>query len=335
MYLPPSRYPNFYQHLSPPQYYYEKHDLRHRANVTGGALLCVLFGGTLFSLFFNLFLQVVQYPYGGSFEFYFMSPELYYLYNICAYILSFLVPALIMAAASKLPQNEVISFSKVKPDVAVGSIFVGVCVCLLSNIPVNIFATFLQKLGLSGEAPSMPFPSSGLSTALYIINLAILPPLFEEFLFRGFILGIFRRYGDGFAVVASAFLFAMMHANFIQIPFAFLCGLILGYIMVRTNCLWIPIVIHFFNNAFSVVSELLFAYSSEEVYALFSNLFFLSFCFFALLFLIILYVRHRWYFQSAPLKTVLPLSARLGSFFTSPSLLVFIGFCLLTSFFLL
>ncbi len=75
---------------------------------------------------------------------------------------------------------------------------------------------------------------------------AVVPPFVEEFLFRGVILSQFRKYGDVFAVIASALLFGLLHRNFSQIVFAFICGLALGITLVRTNNIWIPVGIHMF-----------------------------------------------------------------------------------------
>ena len=64
-----------------------------------------------------------------------------------------------------------------------------------------------------------------------------------------------RRYGDRFAIVASAVLFAVLHGNLIQAPFAFIAGLGIGYAVCITGSLWRGVLIHFCNNAYSVLIE--------------------------------------------------------------------------------
>ena len=54
----------------------------------------------------------------------------------------------------------------------------------------------------------------------------------------------------------SAMLFGFYHGNFIQMVFAFLCGLALGYVAVRTNSLLPSILIHMVNNGLSVLYEM-------------------------------------------------------------------------------
>ena len=90
------------------------------------------------------------------------------------------------------------------------------------------------------------------------------PRLVEEFACRGLILGSLRKYGDGFAVLVSAILFGLMHGNFDQMPFAFMVGLVLGFIVVKTDSLWIAVAVHAANNFISVAFEYLLAGLSQN-----------------------------------------------------------------------
>ena len=79
---------------------------------------------------------------------------------------------------------------------------------------------------------------------LYIINGVVLPAFIEEIVFRGAIMQSLRRFGDGFALLVSSVLFAVVHGNFVQAPYAFLMGLVIGYFVLRTGSLWAGIFIH-------------------------------------------------------------------------------------------
>lgn len=91
--------------------------------------------------------------------------------------------------------------------------------------------------GISGD-------SDTLSMFLYI---SILGPVGEEILFRGYVLRSLQPYGKRFAILGSAVLFGLFHGNLLQIPFAFLMGLVMGYITVEYSLGW-SIVLHIFNN---------------------------------------------------------------------------------------
>ena len=76
---------------------------------------------------------------------------------------------------------------------------------------------------------------------------SILGPVAEELLFRGVILRQLAPWGKQTAIVISAVLFGVFHGNVIQIPFAFMVGLVLGYVTVEYSIGW-AIVLHIINN---------------------------------------------------------------------------------------
>ena len=72
-------------------------------------------------------------------------------------------------------------------------------------------------------------------------------PITEEFFFRGAGLRGLERYGKIFAIVMTAILFGLFHANFDQLFFASIIGLGFGYIAFEYN-IWWAIFYHIFNN---------------------------------------------------------------------------------------
>ena len=93
--------------------------------------------------------------------------------------------------------------------------------------------------------------SNSVSMFLYA---SILGPISEEILFRGLVLRSLKPYGKWFAIFTSALLFALFHGNILQVPFAFLMGLLLGYAAAEYSIIW-SIVLHIFNNL--VVADLM------------------------------------------------------------------------------
>jgi membrane protease YdiL (CAAX protease family) len=80
--------------------------------------------------------------------------------------------------------------------------------------------------------------------------LVVMAAVTEEVLFRGMILrGLLARMEPVRAVGISAGLFAVMHLNPWQMPTAFLIGLVLGWVYLRTRSLALCIIGHGFNNA--------------------------------------------------------------------------------------
>lgn len=61
------------------------------------------------------------------------------------------------------------------------------------------------------------------------IRISLLAPIVEEVLMRGYVFqGLIFNYGVIIALLVSAFLFALLHFNFVQTISAFICELVLG-----------------------------------------------------------------------------------------------------------
>ena len=101
---------------------------------------------------------------------------------------------------------------------------------------------------------------------LGVLSIALLGPVAEELCFRGAIIGGMLREGrrPWTAILVSSMLFSLVHFNPAQIPFAFVMGLVLGLIYVRTESLLLPIFIHVFNNSTAVVQLFVMGDAAED-----------------------------------------------------------------------
>jgi membrane protease YdiL (CAAX protease family) len=111
--------------------------------------------------------------------------------------------------------------------------------------------------------------SDHLSMFLYA---GIFAPISEEILFRGLLLRMLQPYGKRFAILSTAFLFGIFHGNIIQSPFAFMVGLVLGYVALEYSIGW-AMVLHMINNllvadSLSRLSNLLPPWVGELILAL-------------------------------------------------------------------
>jgi sodium transport system permease protein len=86
----------------------------------------------------------------------------------------------------------------------------------------------------------------------FVIFVALIP-VGEELAFRGLILGgLQRRFTPWKAIVLSAFLFALYHMNVFQFVPAFLMGVVLGLLAVRSRSIWPGVLLHALNNGISM-----------------------------------------------------------------------------------
>lgn len=126
---------------------------------------------------------------------------------------------------------------------------------LFSTFAINFVSTIIQNIiGITFttgvEDPAIIGVDGFLIATL---STAVLPAVLEEVIIRGIVMQPLRRFGDKFAVVASALIFGIMHGNMVQIPYTVVAGLFLGYLVIATGSLWPSIILHFINNFYSVV----------------------------------------------------------------------------------
>ena len=104
---------------------------------------------------------------------------------------------------------------------------------------------------------------------LGVLCIALLAPIAEELLFRGAIQHrLFQRWQRPlWAVVGSALIFGLAHLNPMQIPFAMLMGLALGWVYQQTGSLLLCIVMHMVNNGGAVLLYFLSGETADSTMA--------------------------------------------------------------------
>jgi len=87
------------------------------------------------------------------------------------------------------------------------------------------------------------------------LQVCMIAPVIEEIFMRGFVLeGLKNTYGVLEALLISAFFFAILHFNMVQTLSAFVCGVILGLIYIKTNSIFCCIIAHCGYNLISYIS---------------------------------------------------------------------------------
>ena len=181
--------------------------------------------------------------------------------------LSTALPFLVYLKIGHKDVTDYLRFEKVGFFTALLCVLSGLALCLLGNYPAFAIQDFFSQFGYE---PSSVISQSGHQTVplfvLEMLSTAVLVPVMEEFAFRGVLLSALRKHGAGFAIVASALVFAFAHGDFSNVVFAFFAGLVFGFLYVRTGNLWISICIHALNNGIAVLesySGFLFGESAE------------------------------------------------------------------------
>ncbi len=180
--------------------------------------------------------------------------------NSIAHLSGFTLLAIVFSAINKMKLRDVLVFDKVGFFRLIALSLIGFSVCMVSNVLTERYLTNVFNLGLDLNINiETPVSNSPIEILVYFVGTAVVPAFTEEFVYRGVIMSNLRKYGDAFAVLATSLLFGLMHGNFVQIPFAFVTGLVLGFATVYTNSMLPAMIIHFLNNGFSVIADVLYS----------------------------------------------------------------------------
>lgn len=170
-------------------------------------------------------------------------------------------------------------------------LFVGLAVI---NAAAMLNASIIEIFSFSSASTEELFgaATSNLELVLQFMVIAVVPAFVEELLFRGVVLSNLMPFGKTAAVLGSALLFGVMHQNLAQLLYATVAGLVLGYIYVATRSIWPCVMLHFANNALSVLQgALVERLPEEEAMAIYTVMQVVIYAL-GILFAVLLFLRH-------------------------------------------
>jgi membrane protease YdiL (CAAX protease family) len=95
------------------------------------------------------------------------------------------------------------------------------------------------------------------STILMLFFTAVMPAIFEELAYRGYILqSLLALVGKKQAILITAILFAIIHLNFLSLLWLLPFALFIGNICVKEKTIWYGVVVHFLFNLTACLFEL-------------------------------------------------------------------------------
>ena len=127
---------------------------------------------------------------------------------------------------------------------------------LLSSLGAALGGDFLSGLTQRTADSSKPFIER-------LFETAIVPAVFEEMYFRGFFYAGFKRArGTRFAILFTAVVFGVFHANLQQMLYAVMLGAVIAVLRELTGSMWAGCLFHFVNNGWFVPTAALSAKAS-------------------------------------------------------------------------
>ena len=127
--------------------------------------------------------------------------------------------------------------------------------CVVATLGSLIPSSWLQEL--MPELPNTAEKAFDLVLkdrwGYFIVGL--LAPLSEELVFRGAILRELLKWKENpwIGIIISAMLFSLVHMNPVQMPHAFLVGILLGWLYYRTDSIIPGVIWHWVNNTIAYV----------------------------------------------------------------------------------
>lgn len=130
----------------------------------------------------------------------------------------------------------------------------------LAALPLMLTISLLNQQIWQGQGGSNPLLQTVLEAhdpvalGIFFATAAIAAPLFEEVLFRGFLLPSLTRYMPvGGAIVLSSFIFAAAHLSLSEVLPLMVLGMVLGVVYTRSRNLLAPMLLHSAWNSVTMI----------------------------------------------------------------------------------
>ncbi len=150
----------------------------------------------------------------------------------------------------KLPKFE-IKKNKLGIGEFIACLFITYFLMIVANIVGMVLNSLIGNATGNGAVNPLMDVVDGMSPIVMIVIVAVLAPVWEELLFRKFLIDRVVNYGEVTAMLMSGVMFGLYHGNLAQCAYAFAIGCFLAFIYIRTGKIGYTIAIHMFINGFS------------------------------------------------------------------------------------
>lgn len=314
---------NYYNHYQDPGFYAErqknKREIKKLGFYTGLALILQIVIQNVLSVGLDLLGLMDKYTTDGVYQ---------NAVDIILVIAGLLVPFYFIGKKMKIVSgiSEPVSLGKPCDRISfILAVVGGIGLCMLASIVTSYFTIFMGLLGIELSAPDIAMPQGTAGVTTTLLRVVVLAAVAEEVCLRGYVMGNLRKYGDKFAILVSATVFAVIHGNLIQAPFALIAGFAIGYFTVKTGSLWTGIAIHAANNFISTAaSYAMDSFGEEKVSVAYAAVLY-GFMIVGIIALSAFNKRNRstQFFEDG---LALPMGEKIKDFFLNPAMIVAMGY---------
>ena len=251
-----------------------------------------------------------------------LSPLIMEIVELISGNLSLLLPFLLLVFVHRAPFQDILPFQPFHASITLPSLFIALAVSVIGYVASTMVSAFLSLFGVMPVMADFSFPEEPAAAFLFLLNITLIAPLTEEIVFRGVIMNILRRFGDCFALLISSLLFAFVHMNLVQMPNAFIMGLVIGYFTLCSGSLWTGVCIHVLNNSLVLLLNGVLTGLSEDTQLLVMLAVYGVYLFLGLIALLMLLKNHPNMFYIRRSSTLSTERKKYSTFFSSLTMVI-------------
>jgi hypothetical protein len=168
-------------------------------------------------------------------------------------LVMFMIPMAVYIILTGIPLKEIVPLKKLSGKNVIYVILITLFALPISNVIASITSIFVStEVNDSFYEIILDYP-----WWISFLFMVIMPVIFEEAMFRGFILTGYKRSGVMKAVFMSALYFGMMHLDLYQLPYAVFLGIIMAAFVYYTGSIYASMIAHFIVNGSQTVMLIL------------------------------------------------------------------------------
>ena len=173
-----------------------------------------------------------------------------------------LIPLISFLISKKEPLVKRLRINPVSSETIKLTTMFSIGLIILSDEFDRLIQVFIPSPNYIVDLNNLLKPESVFGYILLIIAIAIIAPIGEELLFRGFLQQFLEQHWKDItrAILITSLFFSIIHMNpywFIQI---YILGIMLGFLSWKTNSIFPPLILHALNNG----TALLFSFIDPE-----------------------------------------------------------------------
>lgn len=248
------------------------------------------------------------------------------IYSYIVQIFIRIVPVLAVVWVSKMPLRVMLP-TKISNRplfrISVPAALMTGAVSIVLSVP---YYAILRALGVNINRASY-IPEGNVNIVLMFLLNVVLLPILNEIITRGAFMQLLRQFGDGYALMATGFITAVMSGDIRMFPLCFFYSVVIGYFVLRTGSVITAFIMRVTLAAFYWFLSFFMNRVSSNIISVHNA--FMLLCFAVGLYFVIHFVMHYSDKTELPIKkTFLTPYEKLMNFFACPPVILWVSLAL-------